>query len=35
MYANSFENRAYLGGPAVKGKGLLPLDYWYYGFESC
>jgi hypothetical protein len=34
MYANSFENKAYLGGQAVEGIGLLPLDCWYYGFES-
>jgi len=31
MYANSFENKADLRGPAVEGIGLLPLDCWDCG----
>jgi len=34
MYANSFENKPNLGGPAAEGVGLLQHDFWVYGFES-
>jgi hypothetical protein len=34
MHANSFDNKADLGGPAAEGITLLQLDFCDYGFES-